>query len=263
MPTFLHLIRLSIQQQLTYRAALISGLATNFVFGLFRVALIVALYQGQTVVNGMSVQDALTYTAVAQALIAYLFIFGTYDLMNTVISGAIASDLVRPVPLFILWLGRDFGRALVNLLIRGILLLAVFALFYPVSLPSTVLGWLSTLLTLLLGWLVCYTWRFLVNLTAFWTPDARGIARGAYTFSQLMCGFILPLRLFPDWFARLCDATPFPAMFSTTVEIYLGLLRGPQLIQALLTQAAWFVALALVCHLVLRAGLRRLVVQGG
>lgn len=263
MPTFLRLVRLSILQQLTYRTALISGLVTNFVFGLFRVALIIALYQGKTAVNGMSLVDALTYTAVAQALIAFLFVFGTYDLMTTVISGAIASDLVRPVPLFQLWLGRDFGRGLVNLLIRGVLLLVVFSLFYPLGLPDSAAGWLSALLALLLGWLISFAWRFLVNLASFWTPDARGIARGAYTFSQLLCGFILPLRLFPDWFARLCDLTPFPAMFSIPVEIYLGLLRGPDLARALAVQAAWFAGLALVCHLVLRAGLRRLVVQGG
>ena len=263
MAFLLRLVRLSIRQQVTYRTALISGLVTNFVFGLFRAALVVALYQGRETVNGMTVTDALTYTAVAQALIAFLFIFGSYDLMTSVITGAVAADLVRPAPLFLLWMGRDFGRGLVNFFARGVVLLAVFALFYPVRLPATPLGWLSTLLALLLAWLVSFAWRFLVNLTSFWTPDARGIARGAYTLSQLLCGFILPLRLFPDWFSSLCAATPFPAMFSTSVEIYLGLLDGPRLLQALLTQAAWFAALALACHLVLRAGVRRLVIQGG
>jgi ABC-2 type transport system permease protein len=263
MPTFLHLVRLAIQQQFTYRTALVSGLVTNFVFGLFRAALILALYDGQAEVNGMSVQEALTYTAVAQALIAYLFIFGTYDLMNTVITGAIASDLLRPIPLFVLWMGRDYGRALVNLLIRGGILLILFSFFYPVSLPTTLGGWVSTIIALTLGWLVSYAWRFLVNLTSFWTPDARGVARGAYTFSQLMCGFILPLRLFPDWFSQLCYLTPFPAMFSIPVEIYLGLLQGADLARALLVQSVWFILLALICHLVQRAGLRRLIVQGG
>ena len=34
-------------QQLTYRTALITGLVTNFFFGLFRAALIMALYEAR------------------------------------------------------------------------------------------------------------------------------------------------------------------------------------------------------------------------
>jgi ABC-2 type transport system permease protein len=263
MALFVGIIRLSILQQLTYRTVLVSGLVTNFAFGLFRAALILALYQGQPEVNGMSLQSALTYVAIGQALIAFLFIFGTYDVMKTVIDGSVAADLLRPIPLFSLWMGRDFGVALVNFVIRGLVLVLVFALFYPFHLPQTAGGWLAAALSLLLAWLISFAWRFLVNLTSFWSPDARGIARGAYTFSQFLCGFILPLRLFPDWFSRLCFYTPFPAMFNVPGEIYLGIIAGPDLSRALITQVGWFVLLALACHFALRAGLRRLVIQGG
>ena len=57
--------------------------------------------------------------------------------------------------------------------------------------------------------------------------------------------------------------TPFPSMINTTIEVYLGLLKGPQLAQALFTQAAWALGLALLGQLVLRSGVRRLVIQGG
>ena len=94
-------------------------------------------------------------------------------------------------------------------------------------------------------------------------PHARGVARAAYTASQFFCGFILPLRLYPDWFAAFCRLTPFPAMFNSGVEVYLGLVQGAELYSTLAVQAVWFVALALACRLVLRAGLRKLVIQGG
>jgi ABC-type uncharacterized transport system permease subunit len=50
---------------------------------------------------------------------------------------------------------------------------------------------------------------------------------------------------------------------NTVVEVYLGLLQGPALLQALAVQLAWAAALVLLCSLVLRAGLGRLVIQGG
>jgi ABC-2 type transport system permease protein len=73
----------------------------------------------------------------------------------------------------------------------------------------------------------------------------------------------MPLRFFPPWFIRLCNLTPFPSMVNTTIEVYLGVVSGSALARALLLQAVWVVILFCLCRLVLRAGLRHLVVQGG
>jgi ABC-2 type transport system permease protein len=263
MRLFLRVVKLAALQQATYRTALIAGLVTNFFFGLFRAELVVALYGSQTLVNGLPLDGALTYIAVGQALIAFLYLFGTFDVMATVYSGSIGADLIRPMPLFSLWLARDLGISLVNLFMRGFLLILAFALFYRVVLPAGLAGWGLTILSLTLGWLVSFAWRFLINLSAFWTPDARGLGRAAFGASQLLSGFLIPLRLYPDWFSHLCSLTPFPAMFNTSVEVYLGLVGGPALWRALGIQLGWFIVLAAACAVVQRAGIRRLVIQGG
>jgi ABC-2 type transport system permease protein len=142
-------------------------------------------------------------------------------------------------------------------------MIALFALLYPVQLPARLEQWLVLPITMLLGWLVSFAWRFLVNLAAFWTPDARGVGRIAFAISTFLSGFLMPLRLYPDWFSSLCKLTPFPALFNTSLEVYLGILSGPALIQALFLQLAWLGVLLILCELVLRAGVRRLVIQGG
>jgi ABC-2 type transport system permease protein len=263
MTTFFRIIRLAFDQQLTYRAALLSGLAANFFFALLRTAVLVALYGSQGEVNQLSLQGAITYVAISQAMIAFLYIFGTYDLMATVYSGSIGADLLKPLHLVTSWMARDLGRSLVNLVGRGVILVALFSLVYPVQLPQRLWQWLAFGLALTLGWLVSFAWRFLVNLSSFWSADARGIARVAYTISQLLSGFIMPLRLYPDWFSQLCKLTPFPALFNTATEIFLGLLSGRELWLALLNQVAWLVALAALTLWLYRAGVRRLVIQGG
>ncbi len=263
MGLFLRIIRLGIQQQITYRMAILAGLATNFFFGLLRVSVLVALYAGREEVNGLSQQDAVTFVAVSQALIAFLWIFGSWDLMASVYDGSIGADLLKPVRLFVFWMARDLGRSLVNLVGRGLLLILVFALFYPITIPQRLEQWLFLPAALLLGWLVSFSWRFLVNLAAFWTPDARGIGRIAFTLVGLFSGFLMPLRLYPDWFVQICKLTPFPALFNTTVEIYLGILTGRDLWLALLNQLLWIVILICLVTLVLRAGVRHLVIQGG
>lgn len=52
-------------------------------------------------------------------------------------------------------------------------------------------------------------------------------------------------------------------MVNTNIEIYLGLLTGAALWQALASQIFWAVGLTLLCQAILRSGVRHLVVQGG
>jgi ABC-2 type transport system permease protein len=263
MRLFWEVAKRAFQRQLTYRAANLAGLATNFFFGLLRAAVMVALYGARQEVAGLSLSAAITFTGLSQATIAYLSLFGWYEVMNAVHSGEIASDLLKPMPYFVFCLAQDVGRAGASLLLRGFPILAAYALFFDLVWPQRVEQWLAVVLALALALLVSFAWRFLVNLAAFWTPNALGVGRFAFILSWFLSGFMMPLRFFPDWFVRLCYLTPFPHMVNTVIEVYLGVLQGPALLQALLAQLLWLVALVAIGQLVLRAGVRRLVIQGG
>jgi ABC-2 type transport system permease protein len=164
---------------------------------------------------------------------------------------------------FAFWLAQDMGRAASNLLLRGLTIMFIYALIFEITLPTTAGQWLAVGLALTLGLLVSFAWRFLVNLAALWTPNAIGIGRFAFSLTWVMSGFLMPLRFFPDWFVTVCNLTPFPATINTIVEIYLGVLTGPAIVQALLQQFLWFIGLVVIGQLILRAGVRRLVIQGG
>jgi ABC-2 type transport system permease protein len=263
MAFFWRLAVLSLKQEMTYRTAMVAGMATNLFFGLLRAMVLVALYNGRAEVNGLSLEAAITFVGLSQGLIIFLRVFGSYDLLQTVYSGDIGSDLLKPTSLFKFWLAKDVGRALYNLITRGILFMFLFSILYRLILPNRLDQWFFFLLSICISWLATFSWRFLVNLSALWTPDARGVARMAFGLSQLLSGFILPLRLMPDWFYRFCYLTPFPSMLNTPIEIYLGTLSGLDMALALLSQVSWFFILTAFCVVIMRAGLRRLVVQGG
>jgi ABC-2 type transport system permease protein len=262
MRLFWELGKRAFQRQLTYRAATLAGLTTNFFFGVLRVAIFTALYGGQEEVAGITLQGAITYTGLSQAVIAPLSVFSWYDLMDSIHSGDVASDLLKPLNLFSFWLAQDFGRAMVNLIARGVIFMALFELFFDLTHPQGA-GWVWLVMSLILGWLVSFTWRFLVNLAAFWSPNARGFGRFAFVTSWFFSGLLMPLRFFPDWVVNLSYLTPFPHTINTIVEVYLGVLQGPELVNALLMQAVWALGLAIVGQFVLRAGVRRLVILGG
>jgi ABC-2 type transport system permease protein len=263
MRLFCALIRLSFQRQLTYRAANLAGLATNLFFGLLRAAVLVALYGARQEVAGLSLTGAITYTGLTQGLIAFLSLFNWYEVMDSVYNGQIGSDLLKPIDYFSFWLARDLGRAGASLLLRGFTMMAFYALIFDLAWPRGWLQWLSLALAMLLALLVSFSWRFLINLAAFWVPNALGVGRFGFIVSWFLSGFLMPLRFFPDWFVRLCYLTPFPHTVNTVVEVYLGLLSGPDLARALLGQLLWLLGLVAAGQVVLRAGVRRLVIQGG
>ncbi len=253
----------SIQKQLAYRAAVLAGLLTNLFFGLLRAAVLVALYGSRTVVTGISVEGAITYTGITQAIIGLLSLFSWYELMNSVYTGAIATDLVKPLNYYRFWLAQDFGRALVQLFLRGVPIMVIYAIVFDISLPSTLPQWLAVLVSLTLAWIISFSWRFLLNLTSFWVPNAVGILRFGFLISWFLSGFLMPLRYFPDWFQQLCYLTPFPHMINTIVEIYLGVVSGLDIVRIILQQIGWALGLMAAGQLILRAGIRRLVILGG
>jgi ABC-2 type transport system permease protein len=263
MKAFLATIRTSFRRQLTYRVANLSGLATNLMFGFFRAAVLVALYGEQTSVNGLSLQGAITFSGLSQALIGFLSFFNWYELMHTVYEGQVGADLLKPQSFFAYWLGIDTGRALGSLLIRSLPLFLVFAIFYKVTLPISLLQWAAFLLSLIFAHLISFGWRFLVNLAAFWTPNALGIGRFAFGLSWTFSGFFIPLTLFPDWLALFSRLTPFGAGVYIPFEIYLGLMQGDALLWGLGIQVFWVIVLVLLDHITLRLGVRKLVIQGG
>jgi len=246
MRLFWEISKLAFQRQLTYRAATLAGLTTNFFIGMLRASVIIALFHGQSEIAGMTITDAITYTALTQAAIAFLSLCSWYEVMDSVYSGAVSSDMLKPMSYFNFWLAQDTGRATASFILRGLTIILAYAL-----------------LVLIFSWLISFSWRFLVNLAAFWTPNALGIGRLAFILSWFLSGFFMPLRFFPEWFVKLCYLTPFPYTINVVVEVYLGLVNGSALVSIILAQGAWILLLVIGGMLTLRAGVRRLEMLGG
>lgn len=253
----------AVQRQLTYRAATLAGLVTNLFFGFMRIAILLALVDSGVTVDGYSDGRLITYAALTQGVITMLAIFGWFDLMTAVYTGDIGTDLLKPARLFSVWMAQDLGRAIVHFWLRGVLLIVLYALYYRLVLPETAVQWLFFTLSLSLSWVISFAWRFLINLAAFWTPNAKGVIRFGFIFSWFFSGFMMPLALFPEWVQQIAYFTPFPYFVDVPVELFLGVLSGADLLQALLLQVLWAVGLIGLCQLVLQRAVRRLVILGG
>ena len=149
----------------------------------------------------------MTWNWVVQALIMVVALWGWWDVEETIRSGDVVSDLARPFSFLGFWLARDYGRAAYYVLFRCLRRSCSSARCCSACAgrrgrrPGSALA-----LSLVLAVAVGFAFRFMLNLTAFWTTDARGLGSLALIASTFLSGFLIPLGFFPDWLRAVTAA---------------------------------------------------------
>ena len=264
MSLYFEIAKKSFQRQTAYRTATLAGLLTNLFFGVLRGTILIAVYNAQTsVVPDYSVHDAITYAGLTQAFIGSAALWGWYDMIKSIKSGEVATDLARPFDYYNYWLAQDLGRSLYQLITRGALLMLAFILVFGAALPTAPGQWLLFACSTLLALMLSFSYRFLVSAIGFWTVDAVGWMRLASLSILLPTGFMIPLAFMPAWLQTLCYLTPFPGFINTPVDIYLGRLPVDTAWDLIAGQVLWLLALVALGRLTASVGRRKLTIQGG
>jgi ABC-2 type transport system permease protein len=254
------LLRAGYRRYASYRQATLAGLATNTVFGLLRAAVLAAVLAERGTVAGYDMATAVTYVWLGQGLISVVMLWGDQELARRVRTGDVVIDLGRPWDLQAAMLATDLGRAGHAVLLRLLPPAAFGALLFPFRWPERPATWLLFACSLLLAVAVSFGIRFLLNASAFWLLDVRGLIGVWGVVGGVLSGLVLPLAWFPGWAQAVLAWTPFPALFQTPIDVFIE--RGDGL-GHLATQLGWAALLLLLGRVALARGARRLVVQGG
>ncbi|MEZ7003220.1 MULTISPECIES: ABC-2 family transporter protein [unclassified Streptomyces] len=247
----------------TYRVATAAGVFTNTVFGLVLVYAYLALWDEKPQLGGYDQAQAVTYVWLGQALLATLAIGGggiEDELMERIRTGDVAVDLYRPVDLQLWWLAADGGRAVFQLLGRGVVPFVFGALVFPASLPREPSTWVAFLVAVALAMLVSFAIRYLVALSAFWLLDGTGVTQMGWLVGFFCSGMTLPLNVFPGALGEVVRALPWASLLQAPADVLLG---EADPLATFAFQAGWAVALLALGRLVQSAATRRVVVQGG
>lgn len=259
------LARRGYRRYAAYPGATAAGLFTNVFFGFLIASILLAVYDHRTDVGGYDVADALAYVWLAQGLLAVVASFGPswWELALRVRSGDVATDLHRPLDLQRALFAQDAGRAAYQAVFRALPQFVLGALVFEIAVPEEAWRWLAFAVSVCLAVVVSFAIRFIVNLTAFWLLDYRGPLLLTLAVAHLLSGLIVPLAFFPGALADVLRALPFASMLQAPIDVYVGEPLGGSVAGVLLLQAAWAAALLVAGRLVLAAGTRKLVVQGG
>lgn len=251
------------RRQVIYRWANLAGLLTNIFFGVIFSYIIIALFHARPTVAGYSVSDTLRYTWLVQAMVMVVLTFGWYDLMLTIRSGAVISDLSKPCDFYWYWFSRECGRDIYFLIYRGIPTYLAGMLLFGFGVPVDWRYWAAFLVSLLLGASVGIAYRVLYNAVAFWFLEARAIGTLFVVIALFFTGSYVPIPFFPRWLLAITQWLPFNALINVPAEIALGKIPAALLLFELGRQLFWVITMTLLVRIVIAVAARRVVVQGG
>lgn len=264
-PVYLEFARKSFQRELQYKAANYSGFVVNIFFFIVRAYVFMALYENRDVVAGYNVVDAITFAGLTQAMIMTVGIFGRggSEIAESVRSGQVATDLMKPIDYQLFVLFRQLGRSLYFFFFRGLPIFAVMVIFFPWNPPHS---WQALLLffpSLALAAVITFSFSFMVGVCAFWIMEVSGIKQIVSGMGIFLSGFLIPISFFPAGFGTFCEWLPFVGQSYVPVAIYLGKYAGWHMADMLIRQIVWAIILTMLSRVFMTLAVRKLVIQGG
>ncbi len=250
----------SLRRQATYRGATFAGIFTNTVFAFFFAYVQIAVYRERSLVGTFTRQDALTMVFVSQGMLMVVHAFSERTISTRVASGDIATDLYRPIDFSFYWMADFLGRSATGLVLRGIPPFVVGVIAFHIAVPHQAATWLAFLVTALVAACVASRFWMLVNLTAFWLVDVRGIIQLGTAVFVVGSGIAIPLQYYPNAVQTVLRATPFAYMVQRPIELFLG--KGSFGV-VFAGQVLWFATLEIAVRRVMARATLRVVLQGG
>lgn len=263
MRIYLELARLAFQQQFAYRAATLAGLFTNSIFGLMLTSVYLGLFASRpdgASVEGFTAAQTVTYVWIGQSLIMPVYLWGWWEIIQSIRTGAIVTDMLKPTDYFTYWLSRDLGRAAGHVILRLFPTLFVGSILFDLIYPDSVWRSLAFMASVVFAVIVSFSFRFMANLWGFWILDHRGIAGFTTVVVGVFSGHLLPIAWYPDPIRDVINLLPFRAIVMTPVEIWLGQVS---IAAGLALQVFWCIVMIALAQALQSVAERKVVVQGG
>ena len=259
--------RLRFSMGLQYRAAALSGIITQFVWGAMEVLMFRAFYRSQPQAFPMALHATCTYVWMQQAFLAlFMAWMMENEIFDSIINGDIAYELCRPADLYSMLFSRSIASRLSRAVLRcfPILIVAVFLPQpYGISAPASPRHFILFLITLILGLLMTVSLCGLVYILAFFTISPAGLRLMFNSAADFFAGALIPLPFFPEKMREIMELLPFASLQNVPLRIYGGSMSSYEMQKAIFLQIFWLVVTTFAGKILCHLAQRRMIVQGG
>jgi ABC-2 type transport system permease protein len=187
-----------------------------------------------------------------------------WQIASDIREGQINSFLTKPLS----YLGYRFSIFLSGRLVYTAVTIAPIALIFfwfreYVTFPAALLTYVCAFASLLMAALIQFFITYSLAMMAFWILEISTIVFIVYSFEYFLGGQMFPVDIMPPAIQAAMKWLPFYYELFCPIAIFLGRLRGAEMIEALVIQTGWVLATFGAAHLMWKRGLGHYQAVGG
>lgn len=260
MTKFFKTLILSSQHALNYRGRMFVWFLGSFINPLSLLIFWVAVYkEKEDLLSGWSVSNISAYYLLL--VIAGSFIIAHIEedvAIRDIREGGLVNYLLKPVSYYMMKLADEIPWRVVQGLF-GLIIFAGFLLLFPrlVSLPTELFLIFSSILIIALAFILSFTFKMVIGLTAFWFIDFWGFQQVVEVLILILAGFVLPIEFLPKTLQTVSLSTPFPYMIYYPILSIQSKISTDQAFFVILMQISWIGILYLLYKLLWSLGIKK------
>ena len=265
MKSYRGLFKMTFKGEIQYRAKALSGIATQFFWGVMYIYLYTA-FMGGNIIEGFSISQMTSYIWLGQAFFVLRYMDLPKKCGKEIENGDVCYKFVRPVDLYNQWYFEHLGYKISATLLRFLPILIIsfllpnsLGLSLPVSLPA----FLLFVVALCIGALMTSAISMMIVYLTFKTNSAKGTSTIVNTIAGILGGMYIPLPLMPEAIQNVLNYLPFRFVVDLPFRIYIGNIDIQTALMFICISVAWLIALIALGKLLLKSALKKIVIQGG
>ncbi len=273
--TWWTMLKISLEERLVYRGDFALGTLMRFLPIVTQVFLWTAVFSATSRgdIAGYSRNDIVAYYLLTMLTRAFSSMPGLASgIARSVRDGSVKKFLIQPVDYVSFLLAARVAHKLVYYAVAALPFALVFVLcrsYFPPLPDATTIA--AFLLSLVLSFLLGFFMEATLGMLGFWFMEVSSIVFGYMLVQYLLSGHMFPidmLRTVPVGVAgvTLADVVhwlPFEYTAYFSAAVWLGKVRGADLVTSLAIEAGWVVVMAIACRVAWWRGTQRYSAFGG
>jgi ABC-2 type transport system permease protein len=261
------ILRICIEERLVYRGDFALGTLMRFLPIVTQIFLWKAVFAaaGEGMIRGFNRDDVVAYYLLTMLARAFSSMPGLASgIARQIRNGEIKKFMIQPIDMAVFLLLARVAHKLVYYAVAAAPFAFVFFLcrdYFPGWPEPTVLA--AFLASLIMGFLLGFFLEATIGLIGFWFLEVSSLLFVYMLFNFFFSGHMFPLDILPEPWLSLVDLLPLKYLAYFPAAVFLGKVKGPELVHGLVVELAWIFVFMVACRVTMRAGFNRYSGYGG
>jgi ABC-2 type transport system permease protein len=267
MVKYWHVLKIGMQNNLTYRFNFLARTLFGFIPLLAILSVWRAIYEGKEgqSVGSYAYSEMISYYLLVTVIDALTAVNeDDWQIAADIKDGNISQFLLKPIDylryrLALFLAGRVSYIAVAAVPVTLLILFFREHFVWPATAVTCLAFAVSVGLTAMLQFFISYAMAML----AFWVLEVSTFIFILFAFEYIASGHLFPLDILPPGVRDVLFLTPFPYQLYFPASVYLGKVTGAELWKGLLIQMAWVFAAYFLARFAWARGIRKYAAAGG